>query len=256
MIKHLWQKEIQAELYTWKGMLWLVIAAVLFSFTSYLLLTNSELSLLDQTELMWLFGKVVIAAALLVVTIDASILITNEFEHETLESLFLAPVTLPMFVLGKILSSLTLWAAVLVVATPYIIVISAGTHLAPAFIGYVALLGTLGVLGFTFLIFGISLFFRSVRNSITTGLVILFVFAIPALFATNLKNGIVAQVFGRANPIDNIFSALDNILVDYKTALLSNWQFVLPLLLFCVVTFLILIFSMSRFEKHGIIRTE
>jgi ABC-type transport system involved in multi-copper enzyme maturation permease subunit len=256
MIKHLWQKEIQAELYTWKGMLWLVIAAVLFSFTSYLLLTNSELSLLDQTELMWLFSKIVIAAALLIVTIDASLLITNEFEHETLESLFLAPVTLPMFVLGKILSSLTLWAAVLVVATPYIIVISAGTHLAPAFIGYVALLGTLGVLGFTFLIFGISLFFRSVRNSITTGLIVLFVFAVPALFAANLKNGVAAQVFSRANPIDNIFSALDNILVDYKTALLNNWQFILPLLLFCAVTFLILIFSMTLFKKRGIIRTE
>jgi hypothetical protein len=60
MFRYIWKKELQGELYTWKSMLWLVIASLLFSFTSYLLLTDRELSLLDQTELMLLLSQIII----------------------------------------------------------------------------------------------------------------------------------------------------------------------------------------------------
>ncbi len=256
MFTYIWKKEIRGELYTWKSMLWLVVASLLFSFTSYLLLTNQELSLLDQTELLWLLGKIIVGVALLIVTIDASSIINTEFEKETAESLFLSPVSLKDFILGKLFASLTLWAAIFIVSIPYILVTSAGSHLALAFLGYVALLGTLGVLGLIFLIFGISFLYRSSKNTITTSLVILLVFAAPALFASNLKNDTVSQTFSAVNPIDNIFSSLDNVLVDYKVSLLENWQFLLPLILFCVITFLFLLFSAKHFEKQGVIKTD
>ena len=86
MIKEIWLKEIKGELYTWKSTVWLLIASLLFSFTSYLLLTNKELSLLDQTELLWLLGKIIIGVGFLIVAVDASSLITSEFEKETAES--------------------------------------------------------------------------------------------------------------------------------------------------------------------------
>jgi hypothetical protein len=144
MIRYIWLKELKAELYTWKSTLWLLIASLIFSFTSYLLLTNKELSLLDQTELLWLLSKIIIGVAFLIVTIDASSIITTEFEKETAETLFLAPIRLRDFILAKLLASLTLWVALYIVAVPYMLVTSAGTNLAPAFLGYVALLGTLG----------------------------------------------------------------------------------------------------------------
>jgi len=59
-ISQILKKELRGELYTWKSMLWLVIVSLLFSFTCYLLLTNKELSLLDQTELMLLLSKIII----------------------------------------------------------------------------------------------------------------------------------------------------------------------------------------------------
>jgi len=256
MFTHIWKKEIRGALYTWKSMLWLVISSLLFSFTSYLLLTNKELSLLDQTELLWLLGKIIIGVALLIITIDASSVITTEFEKETAESLFLSPISLKDFIIGKLLASLTLWAAIFVVSIPYILVTSAGSHLALAFLEYVALLGTLGVVGLIFLIFGISLLYRSSKNTITTALIILLAFATPALFASNLKNDIVSQAFSRANPIDNIFSSLDNVLVDYKISLLENWQFLLPLVIFCLITFTFLFWSAKQFEKKGIIKND
>ncbi|MCX6677464.1 MAG: hypothetical protein NTU95_05905 [Methanothrix sp.] len=139
LFKYIWKKELQGELYTWKSMTWLVIASLLFSFTSYLLLTDRELSLLDQTELMLLFGQIIIGVALLIITIDASSIVTAEFENETAESLFLTPLSLKDFLLGKFLASLTLWVFLFVVSLPYIFVTSSGSHLTLEFIGYTAL---------------------------------------------------------------------------------------------------------------------
>jgi ABC-2 type transport system permease protein len=256
MFIYIWQKEIRGELYTWKSMLWLLISSLLFSVTCYLLLTNKELSLLDQTELLWLLGKVIIGVALLVVTVDASSIITTEFEKETAESIFLSPVSLTDFILGKLLASLSLWLAIFVVSIPYIVVASAGSHLAIPFLLYTAFLGTFGVLGFVLLVFAISLFFRSSKNTLTTSLIILLGLSIPAVFSTTLKSDVVSQIISHANPIDNMFSSLDNVLVDYKTSFLENWQFIVPLVLFCLLTLTLLAFAIRQFQRQGVIRSE
>jgi ABC-type transport system involved in multi-copper enzyme maturation permease subunit len=256
MIGNIWLKEIQAELYTWKSLVWLLLSALLFSLTSYLMLTNKELSLLDQTELMWLLGKIIISSALLVVAIDASSVVNIEFEKETAESLFLAPVSITDFVLGKLLSSLTLWLMVFLVAIPYILVASSGSNLTLYFILYAFFLGTLGAGGFAALILAISLLFRSSKNTLTTSLIILLALSIPALFSSTFKNNAVAGFIGSINPVENIFSSLDNVLVDYQTSLVQNVKFLLPLLVFCALGFLLLFLSMKKFMRDGVIKNE
>ncbi len=256
MIKQLWLKEIRAELYTWKSTLWLLISSLLFSFTSYLLLTDKELSLLDQTELLWLLGKIIIGVAFLIIAIDASSIITTEFEKETAESLFLSPISLKDFLVGKFLASLTLWAMIFIIAVPYIIVASSGSNLALPFLAYTAILGTLGVAGLIMIIFGISLLYRSAKNTLTTALVILLAFSIPALFSSTLKTNSVADFFSRINPVDNIFSSLDNVLVDYQTSLLQNVKYLLPLLIFGLLGLMFLIFASKRFKKEGVIKND
>jgi ABC-2 type transport system permease protein len=255
MVTYLWLKEIKAQVYTWKGTLWLVIASLLFSFTSYLLLTDKELSLLDQTELLWLLGKVIIGVAFLIVAIDSSSIINSEFEKETAESLFLSPVNIKDFVFGKLLASLTLWFAIFMVATPYIIVTSLGTHLVLPFLGYVLFLGTVGISGMVILSFGVSFLYRSTKNTLTTSLIILLALSVPALFSSTLKNNALAQIFGRINPLANIFECLDNVLVDYRLSFLENWRYVWPLFLFCVITLVFLIFSLDKFQKEGVTKS-
>lgn len=254
MFRYIWSKEIRGELYTWKSTLWLVISSGIFSFTSYLLLTNKELSLLDQTELMWLLGKVVIGTALLIVTIEASSMINAEFEKETAESLFLTPIPLKDVVIGKFLAVFTLWMSVLAVSVPYLIVASLGSHLGPAFVAFVALLGSLGVTGFVSLIFGISFLFRSSKNTLTTALIVLLACSIPALFSSALKNNALSRITGVVNPVDNMFSSLDNVLVDYHTSVLDNWQYILPIVGFCIITSGFLLFGMRTLGKQGIIK--
>lgn len=256
MFKHIWLKELKGELYTWKGMVWLLVASILFSFTSYLLLTNKELSLLDQTELLWLLGKVIIGVGLLVVAIDSSSIITSEFEKETAESIFLTPLKMRDFLLGKLLAVFSLWFFIFLIAIPYIVVTSAGSHLALAFIGYVLLLGSLGALGVVLVAFAVSLLYRSSKNTLTTTLIMFLVFAIPALFASNMKIAGIAQTFSAVNPIDNIFSSLDNVLVDYQLSPLQNLKFIAPLAGFGAAAFLFVLFAVKKFQKQGVIRNE
>ena len=256
MTKQIWLKEIKSELYTWKSTVWLLIASLLFSFTSYLLLTNKELSLLDQTELLWILSEIIIGVALLIVAIDASSIINSEFEKETAETLFLSPMSLKDFIAGKLLASLSLWAAVFVVAVPYIIVATSGTNLALPFLLFTAILGTLGIVGFIGIIFAISLLYRSVKNTLTTSLILLLVFSVPAFFSSTLKNNTAAIWFGKINPVDNIFSSLDNVLVDYHTSIAQNLNYIIPLLLFCAVGLAALWISAAYFKKQGVIKSN
>jgi ABC-type transport system involved in multi-copper enzyme maturation permease subunit len=205
---------------------------------------------------MWLLGKIIIGSAFLITTIDASSIISSEFEKETAESLFLTPITMVDFLSGKMLAILTLWFVIFAISIPYIIVASLGSNLAFAFIAYVALLGTLGLLGLTSVIFAVSLLYRSSKNTLTTSLILLLAFSIPALFSTTLKNNIPAQILSHLNPMDAIFSSLDNVLVDYQTSLASNSGFLIPLVGFCIVGLLFLIFSVRVFRKQGIVNNN
>lgn len=250
---NLWRKEVREELYTWKSMLWLLVVSLIFSVTSYLFLTNKELNLLDQTELLWLFSKIILGVAFLIVAIDASSIIATEFEKETAESLFLTPMTLRAFLFGKFLASLTLWAAIFIVALPYIVVTASGTTLILPFIGYIALFGTLGIGALIMIVFATSLLYRSTKNTLTTSLILLLALFIPALFSSTLKNNAAAQLFGKINPVDAVFSSLDNILVDYQLSLVQQWQYLLPLLVFLFLAILFLFFAAWRFQRQGII---
>jgi ABC-type transport system involved in multi-copper enzyme maturation permease subunit len=253
MWKHIWKKEISGGLYTWKNMVWLLIASLLFSFTSYLLLTDKELSLLDQTELLWMLSQVIAGVGMLVVTLDASLILTSEFEGETAESLFLAPVSLTDVILGKLSASISLWFFVYLVAVPYIFVASAGTNLVWPYLIYLFCLGTLGIIGFIMLVFALSLLFRSSKNTLTTSLVILLLMAVPALFSTTLKNNPFAQFLGRINPVDNIFGSLDNVLVDYQLTLSQNIKFIFPLIVFVALMYGFMFLSMRYFRRKGVL---
>ncbi len=72
------------------------------------------------------------------------------------------------------------------------------------------------------LTFSISLFFRSGKNIRITSLLILIACIIPALFSNTMnKNNYLALALSK----DNVFSSLDNVLVDYQTALINNCCF-------------------------------
>jgi hypothetical protein len=154
------------------------------------------------------------------------------------------------------LASLALWLAVFVVAVPYMIVTSAGSHLVMPFIGYIFLLGTICVAGFIMMIFGFSFLFRSSKNVLTTSLIIALALTIPATFTSTLKNNPLSGFLGTINPVDNVFASLDNVLVDYQTALIQNWRYILPIIIFSLLALIFMFYSIRRFYSGGIIKSD
>jgi hypothetical protein len=165
-----------------------------------------------------------------------------------------APLPLRDFLLGKFLACLSLWATLYLVAVPYMLVTSVGTGLVFPFLLYVAILGGSGAAGIVAVIFAISLLFRSSKNTLTTSLILLLASTIPALFSSTLKSNFAAQLVSRVNPIDNIFRSLDNVLVDAQTSLVSNWSYIVPLILFDLLAAILLIIAAHNFERRGVIK--
>ena len=254
MNKLIWKKDITAEIYTWKSALWLLLTAIIYSVTCYLLLTNKELSLLDQTEMLWLLAKIIIGASLLVAIIDASSILTVEFEQETMEDLLISPLSVKDLIIGKFLTVMTVWALMYAVAVPYVLVSSAGSGLGPAFLAYIALYGTLMVGGFTLFVLGLSFLYRSFKNTLTTSLVFYLAVGIPALFSATLKANPFGSIISVVNPLDAVFSSLDNILVDYHTALTANATYLASVAGFVVVAVVFLAVSVKVFDRHGIVK--
>lgn len=88
-----YRKEITGSFYSWRGGAWLVAASLIFSLVTYLLLTDKELSLLDQGEMLLNLAEVVLTLGLFMSVTTASSAISNEIESGTFESLLLTPIS-------------------------------------------------------------------------------------------------------------------------------------------------------------------
>src|SRR5215472_17390215 len=89
----LYPLEISGSFYSWRGGAWIVTASLIFSLVAYLLLTDKELSLLDQGEMLFTLAEVIIPLGVVMSVTSASSSISGEIESGTFESLLLTPVT-------------------------------------------------------------------------------------------------------------------------------------------------------------------
>src|SRR5919202_493835 len=151
--------------------MWAVLCALVLSLMSYLLLTDKELSLLDQTEMLYIVTSLSVGRALL------------------------APIGRGSLVAGKIWAVLAAWLSIFAISAPYILVVGAGSTVsAPALI-YTFALGTLCVAGFAALLVGLSALLGSGR-SVTLGSLAIFVaMAAPTLLGTALQKSWFGAVY-------------------------------------------------------------
>jgi len=87
------QKEIRESILTPKGFLWYVFTSVILSILSYFFLTNNELSLLDQSQMLYMIMNFITVLGVLMGLVLGADVFAGEIERGTLEALFLSPVT-------------------------------------------------------------------------------------------------------------------------------------------------------------------
>jgi ABC-2 type transport system permease protein len=245
----LYRHEISGSFYSWRGSAWIIAASLIFSLVAYLLLTDKELSLLDQGEMLFTLGEVIIALGIAMSAVSASSAISSEIESGTLESLLLTPITHRQIAIQKMFSIVTIWAILYLVSIPYLIVVASGTNLALSAVLYVGLYGTLLVTAISMISIVISWRLKSSKNSIMTTLMIVLILLAPSLFfGTSLKKTDFGLALENINPVSHVMNSMDSVLVDNEQIFLQQISHIWAVIAFTLICTLIFIVFTRKFE--------
>ena len=245
----LYRHEISGSFYSWRGGAWIIAAALIFSLVAYLLLTDKELSLLDQGEMLFTLAEVVLALGIVMSAVIASSTISSEIESGTFESLLLTPIPHRYIAIQKMLSVITLWGILFLVSIPYIITVASGTTLGISAVLYVGLYGTILVSGISMIAVTLSWRLRSSKNSIMTTIMIVLILLAPSLFfGSVLKKTEFGLAVENVDPISHALNSLDSVMVDNEQLLYQQTPHVWPVSVFLCISALIFIYFTRHFE--------
>jgi ABC-type transport system involved in multi-copper enzyme maturation permease subunit len=208
------RKESGELILSGRGLAWLLALSVIMSVLSLLLVSNTELSLLDNAQVVYMVMGTVTALGALLAIVLGSDSVAGERERGSLMPLLLAPVTPSQIVFGKMGGQITGWVVMYVLSLPYVWAVgSSGQNLAQA-VAYLALFGTPVVLGFGFLGIALSARLRSVRSALLTSLISLMLLASPLLLGPSLRQSTIGQVFDTVNPFSAAVNTFDSVVID------------------------------------------
>jgi ABC-type transport system involved in multi-copper enzyme maturation permease subunit len=193
--------------------LYLTAAAILSVF-SILLVSNTELSLLDNAQAVYLICGIVLAMGLLVAVVRGSDSFAGERERQTLELLLLAPVRGRQIALTKLGGTLLAWVLTFVLAIPYVWAVgSTGQNLAPALV-YLFVSGALLTLIFSGVTLIVSTRTRSLAAALSVGLTLFLLFGSPVVLGPSLRQSGVGRIIDWINPFAHGLNMLDSVVVD------------------------------------------
>ena len=197
-----------------RGLAWLLAVAVVLSILGLLLVGNTELSLLDNAQVVYMMMGTVTALGGLLAVVLGSDAIAGERERGSLIPLLLTPIGPNQLVLGKMGGLVVGWCVMYLIALPYVWAVgSSGQNLLEA-ISYLALFGTPVVLGFGFLALGLSARIKTVRSSLLTGLILLMLSASPLLLGPSLRQSAIGRGFDTVNPFSAAVNSFDSVVID------------------------------------------
>ncbi len=208
------RKEGGELLMSGRGLAWLLALAVIMSALSLLLVSNTELSLLDNAQVVYMVMGTVTALGALLAVVLGSDAVAGERERGSLMPLLLAPVTPSQIVFGKMGGQVAGWVVMYLLSLPYVWAVgSSGQNLTQA-VAYLALFGTPVVLGFGFLGIALSARLRSVRSALLTSLITLMLLASPLLLGPSLRQSTIGKLFDAVNPFSAAVNTFDSVVID------------------------------------------
>src|SRR5689334_17098648 len=139
-----------------RGIAWLLAMASALSIFGLLLVGSTELSLLDNAEVVYDMAGIVIALGALLAVVVGNDAIGGERDRGSLLPLLLTPISRTGLVSGKIGGVAVAWLVMFAIAIPYFWAVgSTGQNLSEGFVG-TALFGTPIVLSFGLFAMGLA----------------------------------------------------------------------------------------------------
>ncbi|MBC6947406.1 ABC transporter permease, partial [candidate division KSB1 bacterium] len=195
----------------------LLIFSVLLGIMTYVMASNSELSLIPPQEMTYETLKAAIAVGLFISLIIGADSISGERERATLESLLLTPTSRRQIVFGKFLAGVSPWPVAYLIAIPYMKVLSQGNEVFAAAVPWGALTGTLLAPAFTAMGMLASFWSNSNKTSLFTGLGLYVLFLLPSQLPGRAQTGQMGSLLQQVNPIASTNHFLSKILVNNRT---------------------------------------
>lgn len=216
------RKEAETLLRSPRGLAWLAAMAVALSVFCLLLVSDTELSLLDNAQVVYdMAGLITALGALLAVILGVDAL-AGERDRGSLPPLLLTPVSPNSILLGKLGGIVMVWGVMFLVAVPYLWAVGSTGQNLMAGIVVLGLFGSPVVIGFGCLALGLGARLDSARGGLLTGFIILLLAATPLIFGPSLRQTALGSAFDAINPFAAAINAYDAVIIDSATAV-SQW---------------------------------
>ena len=212
----------------------ILIYSILLGILTYVLATNSELSLIPPKEMVYETLKNAMAVSLFIGLIIGADSLSGDRERATLESLLLTPTSRRQIVVGKFLAGISPWPAALLIAIPYINVLSQGDEILWPAVLWSALLGSVMVPAYTGLGMLVSFWSNSNKTSYFVSLGIYILFLVPAQLPGRAQTGAAGQFLQWVNPVAATNHFLSKHLVNYRP-LSEFWTWLISPVVFAVL---------------------
>jgi len=217
----------------------LLIYSVLLGIMTYVMASNSELSLIPPKEMVYEILKAAIAVGLFISMIIGADAISGERERSTLEGLLLTPTSRRQIVIGKFLAAISPWPVTLLVTIPYLKVLSQGDEVFAQAVPWGIALGTVLSPAFTGTGMLASFWSNSNKTSLFTGLGIYILFLLPTQLPGSAQTGTMGSLLQQVNPIASVSHFLSKVLVNNRH-LGEFWPFLISPVVFAVLVYVLL----------------
>jgi ABC-type transport system involved in multi-copper enzyme maturation permease subunit len=208
------QKECDEDIFSLRGAALYLVGCGILSVFSLLLVSDTELSLLDNAQAVYMMAGIVMALAILVAIIRGSDGFAGERERQTLETLMITPVNAVDVGMAKLAGTYFSWLIFFALSVPYLWAVgSTGQNLWPAY-GFLFFTGSFLVLIFGGFIMGLSARIRTFKGVLSVGLILFLVSGSPVLLGPSLRQTGIGRFIDVINPFGVALNMLDSVVVD------------------------------------------
>lgn len=192
-----------------RALILILVYTVLLGVLTFVLASNSELSLIPPKEMVYETLKTSISVGLFIGLIIGADSLSGERERATLEGLLLTPTSRRQIVLGKFLAAVSPWPVALAIVVPYLAVLSQGDPVVGKAVLWGALFGSLLAPAFTGLGMLVSFWSNSNKSSMFASLGLFLLFFLPTQLPGRAQTGAPGRFLQWANPMQapNFFLA-------------------------------------------------
>lgn len=199
-----------------KALLLILAYSVFLGIQSYIQIKTSESSLIPPREMVFATLQIVYYVGGLICLIIGADSLSGERERGTFEALLLTPASRRQILIAKFLAGFSPWPIALLIAIPFLKVLSQGDEVFGQTLILGGYVGSLLAIGFTAMGMLVSFWSNSNPVSFFVSLGIYLVILLPSTWPGRAVRGLVAKFFQRINPLEGSNELLEKILVNNR----------------------------------------